>query len=231
MGPMQVDGVQERVAGGWERRPATGLLFVGWSDQAGCGELIEHAGWLPVGRVGRSGESAASCSTVWPPSTRSALRVRMAVGRSSVTGSASLATAAWYVRQKLCRDSTVRVPLLTAAPPPGPVNTRASGSLVAGSWRRIASTTSGARGTGRMLPAAPLTATTTTRCLLLTNQPDHRLNLAELCDTPLGPAPAELVASAPQRPLPADAQLVVGGRLSDGGSEWLLTVLVRHRLL
>jgi hypothetical protein len=43
MGAVQVDGVQERVALGWERRPATGLLFVGWGNQAGCGELIERA--------------------------------------------------------------------------------------------------------------------------------------------------------------------------------------------
>jgi hypothetical protein len=43
MGAVEVDGVQERVAWGWERRPATGLLFAGWSDQAGCGELIERA--------------------------------------------------------------------------------------------------------------------------------------------------------------------------------------------
>jgi hypothetical protein len=43
MGAVEVDGVQERVAWSWERRPATDLLFVGWSDQAGCGELIERA--------------------------------------------------------------------------------------------------------------------------------------------------------------------------------------------
>jgi hypothetical protein len=43
MGAVEVDGVQERVAWGWERRPATDLPFVGWSDQAGCGELIERA--------------------------------------------------------------------------------------------------------------------------------------------------------------------------------------------
>jgi hypothetical protein len=144
MGPMQVDGVQERVAGvgsGDQRQACCSLAGVTRPAAASS----SSARWMVASRTGRPflASRAASCSTVCPPSTRSALRVRMAVGRSSVTGSASLATAAWYVRQKLCRDSTVRVPLLTAAPPPGPVNTRASGSLPEGSWRRIASTTSG----------------------------------------------------------------------------------------
>ena len=40
-------------------------------------------------------------------------------------------------------------------PPPGPVKTRADGSLPGGSWRRMASTTSGARGISRM-PASLL---------------------------------------------------------------------------
>jgi hypothetical protein len=55
-------------------------------------------------------------------------------------------TAVWYMRRKPCRDSTVLAPAATWLPPPGPVNTSASGSPPGGSCRRIASTTRGQAG-------------------------------------------------------------------------------------
>jgi Domain of unknown function (DUF4263) len=48
------------------------------------------------------------------------------------------------------RDSTVLAPAATWLPPPGPVNTSASGSAPGGSCPRIASTTRGASGISRM---------------------------------------------------------------------------------
>jgi hypothetical protein len=54
--------------------------------------------------------------------------------------------AVWKGRRKPWRDRVVLVPTGTPLPPPGAVKTRASASGSGGSCRRIASTTSGARG-------------------------------------------------------------------------------------
>jgi hypothetical protein len=71
MGSVQADGVQERVARGWERRPATTVRFTGRSDQAGCGELIERAlgGGQPDGAalLGEpGGDLLGSLTAVYP---------------------------------------------------------------------------------------------------------------------------------------------------------------------
>jgi len=71
MGSVQVDGVQELVAYGWERRPATGLRFTGRSDQAGSGEFIKRAldGGQPDGAAlfgEPGGELLGSLTAVYP---------------------------------------------------------------------------------------------------------------------------------------------------------------------